>query len=744
VSSLLEIHASLPYSVIAPYIGLEPFDIYTASGTCPYCGENAWTIHQDNKYLEESHYCFECKKAGTVFSLAAERLKMSQTEAVRYLYSKIECKMPDTVFEDFKRVTERQARINKIWHTAQQEMIKPTVQGTELLNRYGLRPDRMSRERFMAGPGALYGTISDREIRNLFNEPQFKTRDRSLLVVPCYRNPVDIGYVTLTTQDEEIAPGMKLCMSNIAFSGLQLMHRFQSPFVVVTSMMLNYLQLQNLNFLTSDVPLPMFGWKRPPRSFCKRQWSIAEGRLPIFWEKYPTPLILHQAMMLDAKLSFVGPESLRQQNVQVTPSNWHSWLRHDPPLDIVRRIADNAKPYEKALSDWLKTTSFDKKAQLLSDCDNYNESVSQLVRKHIDPKVKAGFSRRVKVPTDISSGKIFNFGHVVVVERDGKWFNLEGVIRFPGVLRVSHIVVRPDNKHEYIGKFIIKGHEIPFRVEEKKGTLRYFVELALANEIPVFLSHEANTWGKKSMEKFDPLFVACKFEEPSVVKGLDRIGWDPEGFQFFNAKLVKSVFRDTPKYAFPEDAPGPRQSYCKMTEDVKEALQKTGPEMEIMWALAIAMCAQITAQVGKKTPYGISLTRDEYDAFLHQLFVRFDLKEGPLTGWKHHWPRKLEKLSTAVRKCADNYFIAFNDKPNAIEVVEVDVTDEDLEPRLLSHSADKIAMNYLKHFTQLEIPKGIRMYKGWLDFTRKNLGEVFDFVPAEMLDKAYARLKVNT
>jgi hypothetical protein len=36
------------------------------------------------------------------------------------------------------------------------------------------------------------------------------------------------------------------------------------------------------------------------------------------------------------------------------------------------------------------------------------------------------------------------------------------------------------------------------------------------------------------------------------------------------------------------------------------------------------------------------------------------------------------------------------------------------------------------------------MYKGWLDFTRKNLGEVFDFVPAEMLDKAYARLKVNT
>lgn len=744
MSSLLDIHSSLTYSVIAPYIGLEPFDIYTAAGKCPYCGENSWNIYQDSRYLEESHYCSDCKKAGTVLGLAASRLKMSQVETIKYLYTKLEYQVPEKFVTDFDRVQNRQDRVNTIWQTAQNEMMKPTSPGLELLHYYGLRPDRMSRERFLSGPGSLFGTITGSEIRKLFLEPQFRTHKRAILVVPCYRNPKDIGYVTLTTQDGEIAPGVKLCISDIAFSGLQLLHRFQAPFVIVTSMMTNYLQLQNMNFTTSDVPLPMFGWTKPARSFCKSQWCIAEGKLPIFWEKYPTPIILHQAMMLGAKLSFVGPEPLRRQNGQVSRENWNSWLRHDPPADIVRRIANNAKPYEKALSDWLKTASHDKKAQLMADCDNYGESVSKLVRSHLDPNFKSSFSRRVNVPTRHGAGNRFTHGHTVVVERDGKWFNLQNVVKFPGTLRVSHVVVRPDGEKEHVGVFRINRTEIPFRVEEKKGTLRYFVELALSNEIPVFLPHEAPLWTMRACESFEPLAVACRIEEPQIVKGLDRIGWDPEGFQLYGTKVVKGVFKTTPPYTFSDAVPGPRQSYCKLTEDVQESLQKPGPEMEIVWATAIAMCAQITASVGKKTPHGVAITRTEYDSFLHQLFVRFDLREGPLGPWKHHWPRKVEKLSVAVKKCADNYFVAFNDKPGASEVVEVYAEDENLEARLLSHSADKIAINYLKHFTRQELPKGVRMYKGWLDLTRKLFGELFDFVPCEMLDKAYCRLKVNS
>lgn len=744
MSSLLDIHSSLSYAVIAPYLGLEPFDVYTSSGKCPYCGENAWTIYQDSRYLEESHYCFECKQAGTILSLAAEKLKMSQVETVKYLYAKLEYQVPPTIVDDFARSRERQERINEIWRTAQQEMLKPTGPGTEILGMYGLRPDRMSRERFMSGPGALFGTISDNEIRRLFNEPQFRSRNKAILVVPCYRNPKDIGYVALNTHNEEIAPGVKLCMSDIAFSGLQLLHRFQAPFVVVTSMLTNYLQLQNINFMTSDVPLPMFGWRRPASSMCKSQWCIAEGRLPIFWEKYPTPLILHQAMMLGAKLSFVGPEQLRHQNGKVSEHNWYSWLRHDPPVDIVKRIVDNSKPYEKALSDWLKTASYDKKAQLVQDCDNYNESVSKLVRSHVDPAVKTNFARRVAVPTRHRAGNQFTCGNIVVIERDGKWFNLQGGIRFPGILRVSHVVVRPDGNHEHIGVLTIEGRKIPFRVDEKRATLRYFVELGLSNEVPVFIPHDKPGWSMKALESFDLLAVACRLQEPQIVKGLDKIGWDPEGFQLYGTKIVKSVFRTTPDYAFDESVPGPRQSYCRINDDVQEALQKTGPEMEIVWAFAIAMCAQITAKAGKKIPHGISLTRDEYDVFLHQLLSRFEIQEGPLTGWKHDWPRKVDKTSLAVKKCTDNYFVAFNDRPDAAETVEIDVSGTELEPRLLSHSADKIAMNYLKHFTGLEIPKGIRKYKGWLEFTRKNIGELFDFVSAETLDNAFKRLKVNS
>lgn len=741
--SLLDIHASLSYSVIAPYVGLEPVDIYTSSSKCPYCGENAWTIYQDTKSLEESHYCYSCKKVGTILELAAERLELSQVETIKYLYTKLNYTLRENALEDFLTVQNRQARLNSIWHKAQQEMLKPTQPGLNILAKFGLKPDRMSTERLLNGPAALYGTLTGKLLREEFFV-RCKTLHRAGLVVPCYKNAKDIGYIALTTPEREITPGLRLRTSDLAFSGLQIMHRFQSPFVIVTSMLRNSLQLQNFNFVTSDVPLPVLGWKQALASLLKSQWSILDGRLPIFWERQPTPLILHQAMMLGAKISFVGPDVNKKQNECATPAEWLKWLRHDPPPDIIRRISDNSKPCEQALSNWLKTASHAQRSQLMLDADNFNDSVSKLVRSHLDPRFRSKFARRVNIRTKARGGKLGTHGHTVIVERDGMWFNLNGTVKLPGIIRVSHLVIRPDGVKEHVGVFHIHGKKIPFRVDEKNASLRYFMELGFKNGVPVFVPIEGSIWNDKNTENFDPLEAACRLETPQIVKGLDRIGWDKEGFQLSNAKIVKGVFKSVPEYTFAENVPGPKRSYCKLTDDVKEALQKSGVEMEIIWAFAIAMCAQITAVIGKKTPYGIALNREDYDVFLHQLLNRFDISDGPTAGWKHAWPRKIESITLATKKSTDNFFVAFNDKPGTLETVEVDVNDQELQPRLLSHSADKIAMNYLKHFTQLDIPKGIRMYKGWLEFTRKTLGEVFDFVPAETLDRAFNRLKVNS
>ena len=82
--SLLDIHANITYSTIAPLIGMEPISKYTVAAKCPYCGAHAWAIQQDNRNLEEWHYCSQCKASGSIIAMAAERLEMTEVEAVEY------------------------------------------------------------------------------------------------------------------------------------------------------------------------------------------------------------------------------------------------------------------------------------------------------------------------------------------------------------------------------------------------------------------------------------------------------------------------------------------------------------------------------------------------------------------------------------------------------------------------------------------------------------------------------------
>ena len=83
--SLLDIHAGLTFSAIAPYIGLEPTAKHTVAAKCPYCGAHGWAIYQDSRNLEQWHYCYQCTAQGNILAMAAERLGMEVDEAMQYL-----------------------------------------------------------------------------------------------------------------------------------------------------------------------------------------------------------------------------------------------------------------------------------------------------------------------------------------------------------------------------------------------------------------------------------------------------------------------------------------------------------------------------------------------------------------------------------------------------------------------------------------------------------------------------------
>ena len=228
------------------------------------------------------------------------------------------------------------------------------------------------------------------------------------------------------------------------------------------------------------------------------------------------------------------------------------------------------------------------------------------------------------------------------------------------------------------------------------------------------------------------------------MKGVDSVGWDGTGFQFRGAHLEKGVFHQNPDFKLPIKVPGPKQHYCRMREEVKAALCKEGTEMAIVWATAIAVCAQVTSPVVELHPFGIWLHRKKCDLFMQTLYNRFDICRGDYSNWKHRWPRRLDIWHSAIKKDETGFFVTHYQSKPAKEIQEllvVEADEDDLQPRMITHSADKIVLNYLRHFSQHKhaFPGD---WKTWVEHTIEMMREVFDFVETEAFRQAPDRVKV--
>ena len=749
--SLLDIHANITYSVIAPLLGMEPLSKYTVAAECPYCGAHAWTIHQDNRNLEEWHYCSQCKVTGSIIAMAAERLEMTEVETVRYLAEQLDRPLDFKSLENYRNSLDLNQRYLKFWDYSREKMRQPDSEELKFLNYLGWHQrSAMGADRVMDGPAQLYGLADPKVASNYLKSVSCKTlRKRgALAVVPFYRTPTAIGgfacfsptqtvYTNNGTQSE-IAKG------DTGFAGLQFLNRVQAEAVIVTSTVSNMIQLQMHHFSSNMTPLPIISWRQSPSAVIQRQWSILDGRKVILWEREPTAAMLHQAIMSNANISFVGPTTKRQQPREVKGPRWKSWIRHDPAIDIWRRIANSSRPYEQALKNWARLATPQQRVKLLQDSEVYEENTSKLVRSVLSPQVNVHVGNRVTVGTSGNRDRPGrSSSQTVVIERDGKWYNQSGKVRFPGIMRVTHIVVRPSGEQEYVGYLKVEDQKIDFKVPKNKASMAWICKFGLENGVFMQTDHYKTTLGKFQSENFNPFEAAMRYEVPQIVKGLDRIGWDGVGFQLRGAHLADGVFHSNPEFKLPVDAPGPKQSRCGMRDEVKAALQKDGVEMEIVWATAIALCAQITAPAVELHPYGIWLHRQKCDLFLQTLHNRFEIWRGDYVDWKHLWPRRLDRWHKAIEKDETGFFVTHyqSEPPDKVqELLVVEANDEDLQPRTITHSADKIILNYLRHFTQQK-PEFPGNWENWKNYTVEQMKEVFDFVDTDAFRKAPARVK---
>lgn len=747
---LLDIHAGLTYTAIAPFIGLQPTAKNPISAECPYCKAHAWTIHKDNRNLEEWHYCSQCKVNGSVLAMAAERLNLPQDEAIRYLADRLHQAIPEEAFLAYKKSISVAKRHEEIWRIAHENMRKMPVEYRMVINSLGWNfPAHIDTGRIMEGPARLFGIAGPRITSKYLRHP-FKLKYGAVAVLPFYKTPTQLGSFVCYSGNEETFIGQPdrgkngYHVGENGFAGLQFLWQMDSQSIVVTSMLHQMVKLQMHNFSSSMTPLPILGWRQGNHNGNQRPWSVLSGRKVVIWESKPTASIIHQAMLSDAYLTFIGPEALRQR---LTPSltHWHHWIHHDPANVIWHRLVRTGKPYEQALKLWARFATPAEKTVLLQDAEDYSASVARLVRSIVAPSLKTEVGRRITVPTTGKGIVTGSNGHTVIIERNFKWYTLKGNVKWPAITRVTHIIVRPNSERELIGYLQNDKVKVPFRVVESKATGAWLRQFGTDHGLYMQFESASNIMRDKKTDNFNPFDAAMRFEQPEIIVGLERIGWDGAGFQFSHSRLLDGVFHQIPDFTLPKKSPGPHQSYCQLRDEVKHSLQRNCPEMEIGWALAVALCAQVTAPAVNLQPYGTCLQRNEHDPVTKALFLRLELEIGPYEDWQHKWPRRLENLAKAVKFDDSGMFVVRvnqEEYKKYDQITVVHANDSDLEPRNLSHSLDKVVLHYLRHFTkQTHTP--VYEWKSWLEQTTRSMQDLFVELKSTSLQNCSNRLTVR-
>jgi len=782
--SLLDIHSLITYSAIAPYIGLEPTAKYSVTAACPYCGAQAWAVHQDSRNLEEWHYCSQCKVTGSVIAMAADRLEMTEIEAMTYLSGQLRSPLSAEDLSTYQAAKVTATRYRRVWEQAHVNMLKPSRAQVGFLKHLNWRPTQMSTEQLIDGPAQLFGLMEPRQARRLLGDVSQKfngTRKRlrmkePLVVVPYHNTPTRVEGMDLISPSQSLnlrATDYNAYQATAGFAGLPLLIPNPSATVIVTSMITNVMQLQMRHFGSNIHALPIVGWRQPliPKGVGyktpppRRKWSSLGGRKVVLWERHPTAAIVHQAIMENANLSFIGPTTSRQGPREVGGTRWRKWVCHDPAIDIWRRVVRSSRPYEQALKSWVKRATPGEQLELLRDAELYDEGTAKFVRKLMKPDLAGSIARKVVVPTGSSALPTERPNTwMTVIERDGKWYNLKNKEILPGIVRVTHIVVRPGGQKDYAGFFQAGDDKFEFQVPAAAADLAWMKEFITANGIYVDrISVSTRAEKTRNPSNFNPFEAAMRIVQPSVLRGLERIGWDGEGFQLRQARLIDGKFRQNPEFKLPGDAPGPRRDHCKMTEAVKIALQKEGPEMEVVWATAAALCAQITAPAVGLPGFPIYIYRNvaraelkeheprkpgrpwpECDPFVYSLYNRFEIRMGDYKQkWPHRWPRRLMQLKRALKCDSSGFFVTRGNvaNPKTTDIVVVNAADENLEPRKVTHSSDKIVLNYLRHFSTLHVEEG-HTWEEWLSNTHSWICDAFPFADTVALRNSLDRLTV--
>tara|TARA_B100000745_G_scaffold300569_1_gene255404 strand:+ start:2651 stop:4906 length:2256 start_codon:yes stop_codon:yes gene_type:complete len=634
----------LTWPVIAPSLGLPQTNpVFPVQTLCPLC-EGALSIYKDNKSGEEWAYCLDCQWSSSALQLAAHLWNVPLSVAVERLAELHNTSVTESEIQTYiKRCVLTHEKANKLWNKAQNNISRPSPGLSKLRTHFGLNIGQLSISRIVDGPARLFGIIHVADVKRLWvyggknrayrKAEFFKGKGwEDVLVIPYFKAPGNVASILFVgregkeTSDQIFQTyarrGRSSNSSNASsgFAGLHSVIDYDCGHVILTSDVLANFRIQTRHFLTSVTPLPLVSWYDDPGGVYASNWGLFSGKRLVFWEWEPKASVLYQCMTTNADLVInVGPKKYDVRNIS-------HWVRNQKSmLDIERQVVREAKPWKKALRNWIRTrdATEGRISTLLLECNNLSSKLAEEVRSAIgwERTQAKHYTRSVTINSN------------TYTDRGGVWYqNSTEKPLFDGNIRVDRVIVRDGCLPEYVGEIFIQDSAMPFRV---KGRTRAKLNKAIWDVIESsgYFSERKAPCGVGLIQ------LALAFYKPDIWKGKDILGWDGTGFQLQNCKIVRGKYEKTPPELFSHQFEGPAgSSYRWRAEVVSSLLQATSLESTWAWSIVFGCINQILSPVAQ---HPVSKLVFEYDEYHNTAFTRILRLLGvPTTTefWKHNWP----------------------------------------------------------------------------------------------------------
>lgn len=698
---------------------LSPTDPNLANPSiCPFCSTSSLTIQRNPINGEEWQHCGHCNKSGSPLAMASGYLGVPVQDVIDRLNTKLDAKLPQKDIAEYVQNEQKHLEVVELWRKSQLRLVAPTPEHTAIArDLQWVNRDCYDGSRAFKSFSKLFGYAYTSEIRKLF-KVRLSNAGPACLLVPYFSgfdridgfNVVTANYtVFVSTKDDGSASGGLGFYSHIYphLNGLAILSTQQD--------LLGAVHVQNSR--KGLRPLPLMSWLNEPNTPHNCYWSCLFGNRTIFWESSLSVGLLHRALMQKAQISL--------QIGGATPAALCKY-----GTEGLRNILRSAKDPVDALKHWrFRASEYDALA-MLRDAETYPQDTFNMVMKYMRPRLGAKELQPVVMLDDKTSGENRRIG---LTEVDHSTYDTRGMLRFPGLLRITRVLKGKPGELWYVGSIAIPGKKMEFKVlkDELRGS---WFHSFLRQQQPTRMEEYDRIREGEDLDSVTLLTFALSRSVPTFDSVTSSLGWDGEAFQFCRLRIRDGEAAPSPAYMFAGKDVGPNMSYVTATPRIRSLMNRDDPGMQAYWGLATAMCAVATAPLVELQPLPVLLSVGGYSEELLELYSELRLPRHSGPNWEHNWFRR----STARKGYRFRIAPVWSITP-AFEVMSIAVDStpgymidvSKLPSGKLPHiKVNHLVLQYLKYISGVKF-KFNGSWKAWHAFTVTNMNKCFKFVTSD-------------